>query len=399
MNRKKSTLGRATRKICVVTGTRAEYGLLKPLLHELKTDCDISLQLIVTAAHLSHEFGCTYQEIEKDGFTISEKIEMLLSSDTSVGVSKSMGVGMISFAEAYERLQPDIVVVMGDRFELISAVSSAHISRIPVAHFSGGEITGGAVDDAFRHAVTKMSHLHFTSTEEYRKRVVQLGEHPSRVFNVGEIGLDNIRKLQFLSKKELEKELGFCFKERNLIVTFHPVTLENKTGQAQFQNLLAVLGEQKETGIIFTKANADTNGRVINQMIDDFVSCHQGTMKAFYSLGTRVYLSVLKIVDSVVGNSSSGIVEAPSFRVGTINIGDRQKGRIRACSVIDCQPTKKFIRAGFARLYSKEFQSELKRVQNPFDRVGGVAEAKKVLKECDLSNILKKTFYDVEFTV
>ena len=384
------------RTICVVTGSRAEYDLLSPLLEEIKRDRDIRLQLLVTGTHLSPEFGLTYQKIEADGFVIDEKIEVLLSSDTPVSILKSMGLGMISFAEAYERLKPDIIVVLGDRFEIFSAVASALVSRIPVAHIHGGELTEGTFDDSLRHSITKMSHLHFTSTEEYRERVIQLGENPNRVFNVGALGLDNIKRLKLLSKKVLERELNFSFNKHNLLVTFHPVTLEDNTSRKQFHNLLRVLDELKNTNLVFTKANADTNGRIINEMIDNYVKSNSHKSIAFTSMGQIRYLSAMQFVDAVVGNSSSGIIEAPSFKIGTINIGDRQKGRIKSDSVIDCESTLQGIRGAFIQLYSKKFQQFLKNVTNPYGGENVARKIKSALKKCHLDNIIKKSFYDIE---
>jgi GDP/UDP-N,N'-diacetylbacillosamine 2-epimerase (hydrolysing) len=384
------------RKICIITGSRAEYGLLKPLLDEIKSDPDLSLQLIVTGMHLSPEFGLTFSEIEKDGFSIDEKIEILLSSVTSVGVSKAMGLAMISFSEIYKRLKPNIIVVLGDRFEIFSAVAVAHVSQIPVAHISGGEVTEGAFDDAFRHSITKMSGIHFTSCEEYRRRVIQLGEHPDRVFNVGAIGLDNVKRLKLLSKKELENKLNFKFAKRNLLVTFHPVTLE-KTTEKQFKNLLTVLNELKDTKIIFTKTNADPGGMTINRIIDEYVVKNPQKAVSFVSMGQLNYLSTMQFVDAVVGNSSSGIVEAPSFKIGTINIGNRQEGRIKAESIIDCEPTKESIKKALQELYSSDFQEKLKNIVNPYGDGNTARRILKVLKAYDIRNILKKTFYDINF--
>ena len=327
------------RKVCVVTGTRAEYGLLYWLLKEIEADKELQLQVIVTGMHLSPEFGLTYQTIEKE-FKINKKIEMLLSSDTSVGISKSMGLAQISFAESYDELKPDIVIVLGDRYEIFSATSAAMIAKIPIAHLHGGEKTEGAFDESIRHSITKMSHLHFTATNEYKNRVIQLGEHPSRVFNVGGMGIENIKRLKLLSKDEFEKSIEFKLNSKNILVTFHPVTLENSTAKEQFQQLLDAIDELEDTNIIFTKANSDTDGRVINQMIDEYVTKNFQKSVQFTSLGQLRYLSALQYVDAVVGNSSSGLAEAPSFRIGTINIGDRQKGRIKASSVIDCEPNK-----------------------------------------------------------
>ncbi|MFH1581694.1 MAG: UDP-N-acetylglucosamine 2-epimerase [Pseudomonadota bacterium] len=387
------------RKICVVTGSRAEYGLLRPLLQEIKACPDLELQVVATGMHLSQEFGLTYREIEGDGFNIDEKVEMLSSSDSPAGIAGSMGTAMNGFADVYQRLRPDIMVVLGDRYEILSAVCVALVHRIPVAHLSGGEVTEGAFDDAIRHSISKMSHLHFTFTDQYRKRVIQLGESPDRVFNVGSIALDSINKLPLLSKKELEKELGFEFEKRNLMVTFHPVTLENNAAQDHFQNLLEVLSRRADTRIIFTKANADTGGRAINKMIDRFVSDNAEKAVAFISLGQLNYLSMMRFVDAVVGNSSSGIVEAPSFKIGTINVGDRQKGRIRTESIIDCDADKQSLEKAFKKLYSREFQKMLKGVTNPFGDGKSAVRIAAILKNYDLSNIVKKRFHNIDFMI
>ena len=382
------------KKICVVTGTRAEYGLLYWLLKEIEADKELQLQVIVTGMHLSPEFGLTYKEIEKE-FKINKKIEMLLSSDTSVGISKSMGLAQISFAESYDELKPDIVIVLGDRYEIFSATSAAMIARIPIAHIHGGEKTEGAFDESIRHSITKMSHLHFTATEEYKNRVIQLGEHPSRVFNVGGMGIENIKRLKLLSKDEFEKSIEFKLNIKNILVTFHPVTLENSTAKEQFQQLLDAIDELEDTNIIFTKANSDTDGRVINQMIDEYVTKNSHKSIVFTSLGQLRYLSALQYVDAVVGNSSSGLAEAPSFKIGTINIGDRQKGRIKASSVIDCEPNKDSILKSFEKLYSKEFQETLKTTINPYGDGCASKKIVEILKSVDLKNILKKSFYDL----
>jgi GDP/UDP-N,N'-diacetylbacillosamine 2-epimerase (hydrolysing) len=386
------------KKICVITGTRAEYGLLFWLMKEIEADRDLELQVIATGMHLSPEFGLTYKEIEKD-FKIDKKIEMLLSSDTPIGISKSMGLAQISFSEKFEELKPDLIVVLGDRYEIFSAVSSAMISRIPIAHLHGGETTEGLVDEAIRHSITKMSHLHFTATEEYKKRVIQLGENPKRVFNVGGMGIENIKRLKLLNKEEFEKSIGFKLNKKNILVTFHPVTLENSTTKFQFQELLNAIDELQETTIIFTKANSDTDGRIINQMIDDYVVKNSNKSVAFKSLGQLRYLSALQFVDGVIGNSSSGLAEAPSFKIGTINIGDRQKGRIKAKSVIDSGVYKNDILNSFQRLYSHEFQKTLKSVENPYG--GGLASKNiiDVIKTVELDNILKKTFFDIGFKI
>ncbi len=386
------------KKICVVTGTRAEYGLLYWLMKEIQQDDELELQLVVTGMHLSPEFGLTYQAIEKE-FHIDKKIEMLLSSDTSIGVSKSMGLAQIGFAEAYDELNPDLLVVLGDRYEIFSAVSAAMIARIPVAHLHGGETTEGAFDESIRHSITKMSHLHFTATEEYRKRVIQLGEHPSRVFNVGGMGIENIKRLDLLNKQVFEKSIDFDLGEKNLLVTFHPVTLENSTSQQQFQELLNALDELENTHIIFTKANSDTDGRVINRMIDGYVANHPNTSVEFTSLGQLRYLSALQFVDAVVGNSSSGLAEAPSFNTATVNIGDRQKGRVKATSVIDCEPEKTSISAAVETLYSVAFQQQLKKTVNPYGDGCASKKIVEVIKDTNLAQLLKKSFYNINWAL
>lgn len=379
-------------KICVITGSRAEYGLLRWVMDGIRSSQELDLQVIATGMHLSPEFGLTYSEIEKDGFHVDFKVEMLLSSDTPVGITKSMGVGMIGFADALNELQPDLIVVLGDRFEIFAAVSAALVARIPVAHLHGGETTEGAFDEALRHSITKMSHLHFVAAEEYRKRVIQLGEHPDRVFNVGGLGIDNILKLNLLEKDELEESLNFKLGKKNLMITFHPVTLEKKSSAQHMKELLEALATLKETKLIFTLPNSDTDGRILFQMIENFVK-EQPNTKAFTSLGQVRYLSCIKYVDGVVGNSSSGLAEVPSFKKATINIGDRQRGRLKADSVIDCEPNKKSINNAIQKLYSTEFQEKLDTVKNPYGS-GGASEALvNILESESLDGILKKTFY------
>ena len=384
------------RKVCIVTGSRAEYGLLYWLIKEVEADKDLKLQLIVTGMHLSSEFGLTHKEIEKD-FKIDKKIDIHLSSDTSIGISKSMSIAQASFAKAYNKLKPDIVVVLGDRYEIFSAVSSAMISRIPIAHLHGGEATEGSIDEAIRHCITKMSHLHFTATEEYSKRVIQLGEDSKRVFNVGGAGIENIKRLKLLTKVKFEKSINFKLKKKNVLVTFHPVTLEIKTSKKHFQELLNSIDELEDTNIIFTKANSNADGKIINQMIDKYISKNLDKSIGVASLGQLNYLSALQYVDFVIGNSSSGLLEVPSFRIGTINIGDRQNGRIKADSVVDCLPNKKSIKKAIKIVYSKKFQKFLKDVKNPYGDECASKKIIKVLKSVKLENILKKTFFDIKF--
>ena len=382
------------RKICVVTGSRAEYGLLYWLMKEIQNDLDLELQLIVTGMHLSPEFGLTYTEIEKDGFVINKKIEMLLSSDTSIGISKSMGLAQISFAEAFDNLKPDLIVVLGDRYEIFSTASAAMIACIPIAHLHGGETTEGAFDEAIRHSITKMSHMHFTATEEYRNRVIQLGEQPSRVYNVGALGIENINRLDLLSKDEFEDSINFKLGLKNILVTFHPVTLENNTSKNQFQELLNAIDELKETKIIFTKANADTDGRVLNRMVDQYVLDKTNAI-AFTSLGQLRYLSAMQYVDVVIGNSSSGIIEFPSFKKPTINIGDRQKGRIQAESVINCIPEKKSILKSIEKSYSPKFIKKFSIIENPYGNGNTAPKILEIIKSIELNNIIKKQFYNI----
>lgn len=383
------------RRICVITGSRAEYGLLYWLLKDLQSNTAIELQLVVTGMHLSPEFGMTFRSIEQDGFNIDAKVEMLLSSDTPVGIAKSIGLGLIGFADAFARLRPHIVVLLGDRFEVFAAAQAALVARIPVAHLHGGEITEGAIDEAFRHGITKMAHLHFTAAEEYRKRVIQLGESPDRVFNVGAAAIDNLLRLKLLDRSELESELGFRWGKKTLLVTFHPVTLEHDTVADQFEELLAALDDLVDTHLIFTKPNADTDGRVICTMIDRYVLKNQAKAAAFTSLGQLRYLSTLRSVDGVVGNSSSGLIEAPSFHIGTINIGDRQKGRLKAASVLDCAPTRDSIDAALKQLFSDDFQAVLSTVVNPYGDTPVAEKVAAILASYPLEGILKKHFFDV----
>lgn len=382
------------RKICVVTSTRAEYGLLYWLLKEIEADSELKLQLIVTGMHLSPEFGLTYKEIEKE-FKIDKKIEILSGSHTSLDICAEMARVYEKFASALAELKPDILVLLGDRYEIFGVAGVASIMQIPIAHIHGGETTQGAFDEAFRHSITKMSHIHFAATNEYANRIIQLGEDPSRVFNVGGPGIENIKKLNLLNKDEFEKSIKFKLAKKNILITFHPVTLENSSAREQFNELLNALDELEETNFIFTKANSDTDGDVINKMIDEYVSENPQKAVAFASLGQLRYLSAIKFVDIVLGNSSSALLEVPSFKKATINIGDRQKGRARASSVIDVMPVKEEILAAIKRAYSKEFEQTLKDTINPYDGGNPSKKMVKILKEIKLDGILKKKFYDI----
>lgn len=355
------------RKICFVTGSRAEYGLLSSLMYAVKNDPDLELQVVATNMHLSPEFGLTYREIEEDGFSIDKKVEMLVSSDTAIGTSKSVGLGMISFADALEDLNPELIVILGDRYEMIAVVSVALFYKIPIAHLHGGEITEGAYDDCIRHAISKMSHLHFTSTEAYRNRVIQLGEQPERVFNVGAIGIENIKYIPPMSKNELESSLDFQMGDKCIIVTYHPVTLEDNSAEHQSLALLSALDTLVDYKVIFTYPNSDANGRIIIKKINEYVATHPEKSKAWPSLGLKRYLSALHYATAVVGNSSSGIIEVPSFGIPTLNIGDRQKGRIASDSVINCKATKTAIREGLSIILSNDFIDKAKHTKNPYE--------------------------------
>ena len=386
------------KRIGIMTGTRAEYGLLKSLMQEINKDNDLELYLIVSGMHLSPEFGMTYKEIEEDGFEINAKVEMLLSSDSPAGISKSIGLGVIGFADEFQRADLDMLILLGDRYEALSAAISAMVMRIPIAHLHGGELTEGAIDEGIRHSITKMSYLHFTSTEEYRRRVIQLGENPERVFCVGAIGVENIKKINLMTKEELERSIHFEIDENTVIVTYHPVTLENNTVEEQFLNLLEVLDRNPKIRMIFTKANADTNGRIVNELIDKYVAQNSERACAFMSLGQKRYLSALKYCRIVIGNSSSGIIEAPSFRKPIINIGDRQKGRICADSVINCGYTQQEIQQAMETALTEEFENKARNCRNPYEKENTAANIISVIKDYLLNDKikLKKGFYDIK---
>ncbi len=385
------------RKICVVTGTRAEYGLLSWVMNDIIEYSGLTLQLIVTGMHLSPEFGMTYREIESDGFAIDRKVEILLSSDTSTGIGKAMGLAMIGFADALDQLQPDIVLVLGDRFEIFSAVAAATVANIPVAHIHGGESTEGAIDESFRHAISKMSHIHFVAADEYKSRVVQLGENPRSVYKVGGLGIDGIVRTNLLDRAELEQRLGYKLGPKNLLVTFHPVTLEKFSMFEQMNELLMALETLDDCQIIFTLPNADSEGRVIIDLIRKFVEENENA-HAHTSLGQLVYLSCVKQVDGVLGNSSSGIIEAPYLHTATINIGDRQKGRLKASSIVDCPPEKSAIVQAIHKIYSRSFLKNLENTVNLYGSGNASEKIVKSLANLSLKNILKKRFYDISIS-
>lgn len=381
------------RKICVVTGSRAEYGLLYPLMKAVQGDPELQLQVVATGMHLSPEFGLTFRAIEEDGFPIDEKVEMLLSSDTPVGVAKSIGLGVIGFADAMDRLRPDTLVLLGDRFEVLAAAQAAMVAGIPIAHIAGGDSTEGAFDEAIRHSITKMSHLHFATHEESARRLRQLGENPDHIFVVGSPAIDRLKRMTLLERNDLERELGFRFRKRNLLVTFHPPTLDAQPAEAQFRELLATLEALgAEVGLIFTRPNADPDGRALIRMIDAFVAGRPNAA-VYTNLGQRLYFSVISQVDAVVGNSSSGVYEVPSLGKPTVNIGDRQRGRPQAASVINCDPEA----AGITRAIREAFGKDCSAVRNPYGDGESSSRILAVLKKVrDPKGLLKKRFFETD---
>lgn len=385
------------RKICAVTGSRAEYGLLYWLLKDLQADPDIDFQLVVAGMHLSPRFGSTYKKIEEDKFQINYKVDLGLDGDNGKDITQSIGRGTIGFAEAFSQLQPDILLVLGDRYEILSASQAAMIMGIPIAHLHGGELTEGAIDDSIRHAVTKMSHLHFVAAEPYRQRVIQLGEKPEHVFNVGSPGLENIKNIKILEKDEFEKAIDFKLGSINFLVTYHPATLDSAGPEKAMRAILKALDGFTSSRIIFTMPNSDAKNKIIREMIEDYVKSHPERTKSFLSLGQAKYLSAVKYVNIILGNSSSGLIEAPVFKKPTVNIGFRQKGRLKASSVIDCTEDYKAISQAINKALSDDFQKSLEQVYHPYEGKDTSRKIKNVLKEIQLEAILKKGFCDLKF--
>ena len=381
-------------KISVVTGTRAEYGLLKHVMYEIKKHNKFKLQILVTGMHLKKEFGYTYKVIEKDGFKINRKIDIGLDGDQPYDIVKSVAKGFNGFSQAYLNLKPDLIMLLGDRFELIPAAYAATLYKIPVCHLHGGEETYGLIDDPTRHTLTKLSHYHFVCNKVYQKRVIQMGEHPKKVFNVGGLGVDCIKNEKKFEKLNLEKMMKLKFLKKNVLVTFHPITLEKNTTKKYFLEILKSLSKLKDTRIIFTYPNADTYGRVIIQMINKFCKKNKNAKK-FKSLGQTKYYSVLKYVDLVIGNSSSGLLEVPTFKIPTINIGERQTNRLKATSVIDCNPKFSDINKAIRQALSVNFQKKLKFTKNPYGTGGASKKIINILEKSNFNNILKKKFYDL----
>ena len=384
------------RKVCFFTSTRADFGIMSRLMRRIDESSECELQIIATNMHLSPEYGLTYREIESEGFHISKKVEMMLSSDTSNGIVKSMGVALLGFADALGDLRPDIAVILGDRYEMLAAAEACLIYKLPIAHIGGGDITEGAFDDSIRHCITKMSHLHFASNDEARMRIIQMGENPSMVFNYGGLGNDNIMNEPTLQKNELEKSLDFKLNKDFLLVTFHPATLEDNTAEKQSEDLLKALEScLSDFKIIFTMPNSDADSRIIAEQIKAFVQKHPEDSMAVVSLGKKRYYSALKYCAAVIGNSSSGIYEAPSFHVPTLNIGDRQKGRLRGESVVDVEATLQGIKRGLKKVLSKEFQTFVKTTQSPFEKPGTLENMFEVIAHYPLEKLLEKNFYNI----
>lgn len=378
------------RKICVITGSRAEYGQLFWILKGLQNDNNIDLQLVVTGMHLSNEFGYTCNEIINDGFEIIRKIEVVLSSDSPSAISKSMGLSMISFSDVFDCLKPDLCLVLGDRFEIFSAVSSAHVFGIPIAHIAGGEVTSGVIDDGFRHSISKMSSLHFTANISYSRRLIKMGENKSNVFTTGMPGLDSVYKTNLLNKAQFEKAINFKLGKTTCLITYHPLSLKNNNEKHNFLQILKALENFKDFKFIFTFPNSDTYGRIIINLINEFVENNLNNSIAFKSLGHLRYLSALKHVDLVLGNSSSGITETPCFNTPTVNVGERQNGRLKADSVVDCD----LVSSNIIKAIESALKLNVKEVINPYGKAGASDEIVDLIKKIDFNNINNKTFFD-----
>ena len=383
------------RTICVVTGSRAEYGILSGLIGQLAQDDEVRLQLVATGMHLMPEFGLTYRAIEADGFRIDRKIEMMMAGDSPAGMAKSVGLGVLAFTDAFDALQPDVVVVLGDRFEMLAVAQAAFLTGFPVAHISGGEVTEGAIDDAVRHAITKLSHYHFVAAEAYRKRVIQLGEEPQRVFDVGDPGLDNLARLPLLDRVALCTELGLQAARPFLLVTHHPVTLGAEPAEPAMQALLDALDARPDHQVVITKSNADAGGRALSMMVDAYARANPGRVFAFTSLGRLRYLSAMRHCAAVVGNSSSGIVEAPAMHRPTVNIGTRQDGRLKATSIIDCANDRAAIGVALERALSAPFQASVAQTVSLYGQGNASTRIREILKQVPLARHQPKRFHDL----
>ena len=383
------------RKICIFTSTRAEWGLQQGLAELIRDADNLQLQLLVSGSHLSAKLGMTIDEIETASFLVDARVDILKFDDSPVGICQTMGLALSAYGEALQRLSPDLIVILGDRYESFCLAAAAQVLRIPIAHIHGGETTEGAVDEAFRHSITKMAQIHFPSCEVYRNRVMQLGEAPESVFNVGALGIENIRKIQCLTRAELEASLQFSLQAPFFLVTFHPVTLEHATAGAQVQQLFDALDRFPEHQIIFTKANADTEGQVINEMIDAFAAINPTRCLAVASLGLQRYLSAMKICAAVIGNSSSGILEAPIFKVPSVNIGDRQKGRLRVKSILDCKADTNAISQAIETALTESFRHDIRDLIHPSEQADTAQKIVRMLATVELQGIIKKSFHDI----
>ena len=385
------------KKLLVFTGNRADYGLLKPILTYIQASNILQLFLCVSGSHLSKNHGYTISEIESDGFSISHKIDIDLLSDSPSGICQSMANGLSQYAHILDVEKPDIALVLGDRFEAFSFATACMVMRVPLAHLYGGESTIGAIDESIRHSITKMSHFHFTSTNICRNRVIQLGENPQHVWSVGSTGIDSLLNEPLTSRQSLESELDIVFSETNFLITLHPVTLEDNTSLLYTEQLLQALSHLKDVGLFFTSANADADGQIINSCIKSFVKNHQSSRPVYFfdSLGIRNYQSLMAQMTGVIGNSSSGLIEAPSFKIGTINIGDRQKGRTQANSIIQCSPVSEHILTAIRTLKSSKFQTNLITTNNPYGDGHSSERIVSILESLSLENVLKKPFYGI----
>ena len=385
------------RKICIATGTRADWGLLSPIAQALNKRDDVDLKIIATNMHLSEEYGSTWKEIENDGLKIDWRVKMKSDADTRKDTVLAMSECMAGMAEALAALQPDLLVILGDRYEMLATASAALILRIPIAHIAGGAISQGAYDESIRHAITKMSHIHLTETERYRKRVIQLGENPEHVIYTGAIGVYNIMHTQYISREQLERELNLTLSDRLILATFHPATLDEMPPQQQCKNLLATLDRHPDYQTIFTYPNNDSEGRIIIQLIESYRRRHPERVAVFPSLGMRRYLSMLHCATAVVGNSSSGIVEVPSIGIPTLDIGIRQMGRTAAPSVLHCGVSEEEIVDGLETVLSSSFRLIAKSAENPYYLPDTLEKMVDAIVNTPLDNIIIKPFYDVKF--
>ena len=379
-------------KICFITGSRADYGLLTPLMRLVKSDKYFNFQLIATGTHFSKRHGSTFKQIIKDKFKINFKINIKIGNDQPENICKSMSIAIDKFSKAFKVLKPDLLILLGDRYEIFAASAAALVHQIPISHLHGGELTRGSIDDSFRHSITKMSNIHLVSNKKHAKRVIQLGENPKNVHVVGGFGVDLIGKTKFLKKGILRKELGIKFKKKNIIVTYHPETVIKSSPVKDFNEVLKAINKFKDINFIFTKSNSDLQAIKINKMIDLHVKKNKKNCYSFESMGQSNFLSTLKIADCILGNSSSGILEAPSLKKPTINIGSRQKDRLQSKSIINVKPSSESIIKAIKKIYSKDFKNKIQKTESPYGKAGASKKAFKILKN---KNLEEKKFFDI----